>query len=426
MPEYDVEVLAGDTYNVLKGQTTRTIVEVMIPEYAKPIHPLEFQDLFNPPVFAKAPTDSVTAEITAGTAGGLNYGGGGAVLRDPAYCVANKMISFNGIPADVFAYAGGYILSPARVGGVKPFDITTMVDDDFISFFYLHFQAGGPQTVRVWVDDQEVTQWKFAGQNYPLPASSSGADNYYFMNLGFPDRRTRKVRITGITYFGGIVLNNDGAAYELNRDGDNRLGIVSDSWPEALGVHTDTWPLHLRTLTGYSIHNMAVGGTGYVNPGSYAAPYTSAGRKAALAERRLDAILFNGSVNDMAYSEAQVMDAMGTCFNNVREVQGDIPIIVIGLEDSPYFRAQFPAINFETRDDNLMSFADRDPSVVGTVRPTQLNKITGTGFTGATNGSGNSDWKIDIDGIHLAPLGHWDQAYEIMNKMRPMRAVIQS
>lgn len=344
-------------------------------------------------------------------------------LTMPQWRAANGYSPSN-VAADEYVNGGGvYYLSPHGVSSLSvPWDIEFLVDDDFVSVI-THVYAGIGETVRIWVDDKEIKTWlTAAGGVQATPVPFPGITSYLWYSFNFKDRRTRKIRMAGMNYMFGVTTNSDGKTYSLGSDIDTpvnkTIGVVSDSWFVAMANMSDTVATHFKTLTGWDVHNMAIGGSGYLNSIKYGHPT----RVAALGARQLDALIINGSCNDLAYTEAAVMDEMGDYFDLVRQEQGDIPIFHMGLEDSEYFRTTWPAIDLEDRENTLMDFAESDPSVVGTFRGCNRNIHSGTGHEGAPAGNGNVDWKLYPDGVHLSSLGTWDQARLLVETMKPAPA----
>ena len=424
MPEYSVEVLAGDDYVVAEGSTSRTVIEVGGPKYYIPTK--TFGDTFHNPIPTKFDTDKGLVSI-GGTAGtgyiDLNH-----QVITMQQMVEDNMATMN-CEADDFFANGGYSYMDSGGGGTaKAQDITFLCDDDFAAVVATHFT--GKERFRVWVDDEEMKSWYFTNlaTTYTAPADITDT-GVWWISFDFPDKRIRKIRVAGNLYSMGVVLNKNGSIAPV---GDKyELGVVSDSYYEVLPFTTDIQSTHFRTFTGWKVRNMAVGGSGYLNRSTETVPmhYGADIRKAKLGVKQLSALLVNGSANDLPYTEQQIIDAMGSYFNLVREVQGNIPIFVVGIEDSYYFQSganiAWTQEVTALRDKHLTDFALTDPSVVGVMRPLEMNWSTGTGNTLTPTGDGNADWKIGDDGVHLSPVGAEDMARRTVEAMRNTRMTVE-
>ena len=181
---------------------------------------------------------------------------------------------------------------------------------------------------------------------------------------------------------------------------------------------------------------MAEGGTGYVNDGSGAAasggvgypgnltsPYGSARRLAAVTSAPIDALLVNGSINDVHFSAAAQRLALDKFLDDVAEARPELPVVLVTLEPVSYTGVtdqtdpRFRALN-----DNFDGVAERHPNVVGVIDPYSADWLTGAGSTAHPTGDGNQDLYVGADGVHLNAAGQIYYQGRIADELRQMFA----
>lgn len=253
----------------------------------------------------------------------------------------------------------------------------------------------------VWVDGQPVSS---------APSNTTGLSNgslyWYritFNNAGDSTARMRRVRVyMNLADFGGIDISPTDTVSPVQQVYP-KLAIYGDSWAEgALGAipGQQTIGAVAAQVLGTVPFICGQGGTGYTTNGGGGgkAAYTDAGRLSALAQTSADIVLMIGSINDNASSPSAVQTATAASISSVQASLPNAKIIVAGVQPTPTALASstYAALNAAVA---AAAVAANVPFV------DMLNNdwITGTGYAGNTNGSGNSDIMIGTDANHPVP-----------------------
>lgn len=296
------------------------------------------------------------------------------------------------------------------------FDFTTLLEGDHITISSYKV-AGVAQDVRIWIDDEQVNDWYLGTRAAGVLQANSNiitftGDNLsHFISINFPKRRVYKIRVAGIAISGTGSLIATNANGKFHKPAAQRtFGVISDSWYDTIATHTSlNGGTELAARMGWRMWNLAVGGSGFLNPsaaGGGPHQYGSDAVFAALAKApAMDFLLLNGSANDMAYTTAQVITAMQAFFTRWRTVRPDTPIIWQGIEPVQPFETTYTIPTMIARENALAEAALADPNVIGVIRPSLESWFDGTGSTSAPNGTGNSDFNIGPDGTHMGSRG---------------------
>lgn len=371
-------------------------------------------DLFLGNKTNRAQSDGVKVSLTNGfQVDGLNSSGAQLFKANELYDVAECNWT-----DDTLALWGAAYENKLKSNGVAaPFDVTTMVEGSYLVFTFLKF-AGTYQHIRIWIDDVPITQWYLGTRasgtlNRDMPEIPCVEDDVvYFANINFPTRGLYKVRIAGPLMTAAdsfIQLNADG---KLHKPSKQRVfGVISDSWYDNISAaNTSLTPaMEIAGQTGWKQWNLAVGGSGFINPSGYLnGPHNFSSDAVFSALEKappLDLLILNGTVNDMSYGDALVTSGMQIFFERWRSVRPDTPIVWQGLEPQSYFESVFGSQAIINREKLLNDVALADPSVIGTILPAKENWYTGTGSIVSPNGTGNQDFVIGGDQIHLSAFG---------------------
>lgn len=313
------------------------------------------------------------------------------------------------------------------------FDFTTILEGDFMMIS--SYKVGGiAQDIQIWIDDEEVTEWyqgkrsngvlQTGKQVINCPTDSTA----YYTCLNFAARGVYKVRVTGPVVVDGlgqgfISTNKNGKFHKPSKQ--RVAGIISDSWYDTITAHTSlNAASELGARMGWKVWNMAVGGTGFVNPGEGSTPMQF-GSDAVFANLLkapdLDFLLLNGSVNDMGYPQVDVVNAMKAFFARWRTVRPDTPVVWQGLEPQSYFENIYTAQAIVDREEVLRATAAADANVIGTILPAKENWLTGSGNIVAPNGTGNQDFNIGSDGVHLSSGGTRLNSALVFERLKSIR-----
>lgn len=370
-------------------------------------------DQFNGLKPGKVPSTKAVVSLTTNDLDG--YVAGGPLLHPgPALSVVEANWS-----ADTLQPYGTAFVNLSKANGVgNVFDFTTMFDGTHMVVSSYKIPSG-PMDIRLWIDDVEVSDW-YRGTRATgvlqtdkpfmnaLPADDGQS---MFLNINFAKRGIYKVRVSGIGVSGvaSILSTNPGMTFQKPKK-QRVVGIISDSWYDYIVASgTSIHPgVELSARTGWKVWNMANGGSGFVNPAGGATPinYGSDAVFASLAKAPpLDLLIVNGSCNDMGYTEASVISAMQAFFTRFKSVRPDTPIIWQGIEPQSYFENIYTSAAMVARENALAAVALAEPNVIGVIKCANENWLTGTGNTGAPNGTGNQDFVTGGDGVHLSAYG---------------------
>ena len=346
------------------------------------------------------------------------YVAGGAQAWTPAQMYDIAECNWNA--ATLTTYGTAYTNSSKSNTNTTAFDFTTMFEGSYL-LLCTYKLAGLKQDIRIWIDDQEVNDWYLGtrasgvlqSNNNTIAATTDGSN--HFININFNKRGVYKVRVAGIGITGTSSIIACNAEGKLHKPRKMRtLGIISDSWYDTIALHSSLNAGEtLAARMGWIPWNMANSGTGFVNPGSSAGAsvgnpmnFGSDNVFASLVKApELDLLLLNGSANDMAYPEADVIAAMNAFFTRWRTVRPDTPIVWKGMEPVSYFENLYTSAALIARENALATAALADANVIGVIRPSLENWITGTGNIVSPNGTGTQDYNTGSDGTHLSVAG---------------------
>lgn len=362
-----------------------------------------FGDLFKQPLPSKAPTSKVTVTCDAYSS---NWDGLGPIYGDAALI---PYVKFSGTPISSIY---GTSVDESGQGAAKTLDVETIFTGKNCSFMQYWFGTADPNCFRVFVDDEEIDQ---------SPLAVYGVAQWW-LNLDFAVYGTYKIRITGGYFLAYMACDLGGSFHKP--EPRKALGVISDSYFEpSYGIGSGySPPIELALATGWDVWNGAQGGTGFINnPGSGFTKYGSPERLAAIEAMDIDALLVNGTINDHAYPVADVKAAMIQFYADVAEIKPGVPIVQVGIEPVTYPGIAAPP-GLATLVTAQQEAVAASPNVVGYIDPYTIPWLTGSGDEGVTDGNGNQDYLIGVDGIHLSVRGSKHYARLIADRMAPMKA----
>lgn len=284
----------------------------------------------------------------------------------------------------------------------------------------------------VWINGVPAGTQPFVGSD---PAGS-GSWNWLVVTRASTDAAT--VRFAGPVAFTGVDFDAS-ARVTVKAVDPFTIGVISDSMFENLAAvkpMTHSAAPMLSTLTGFRVWNLAETGTGYLNDatgfalsggqgfGNYrTSPFGSARRIASVESAPIDALLVNGSINDLSWSAAAHRDAMDTFLDRVAAARPDLPVVLVSLEPVSYgtVRDQDDP-RFKALNDNFAIVAARHANVVGVIDPYTTDWLTGTGNSARPAGNGNQDQYISGDGVHLNAAGQAYYQARIADELRALKA----
>lgn len=328
--------------------------------------------------------------------------------------------SDTGVP---YTYLGGYNLafgaSGVDVNQVRPtqFAGSIVLGPYSVRFgfagdtkFEIRLKAITNLSFRLRIDDRLVTESEqvvggTAGTIYGLLVSGLDPGHHVYQ-FDFP----------GIMWFGGIYAVPTTGVWRGARPTVKAV-LLSDSTGAGANGNgpggafgSAVWWQRFCHLHGWEGFNASQGGTGMI---ASSFPYLS--RVASdVTAKTPDVIIVSGSRNDNGSGLSAVQAAATTLYQTSVDANPQALVIAIG----PWFSTSSPAqgyidANSGTRAAALavgIPFIDMWTGDVvmgnGSIVATGSKWITGTGFSGSTNGSGNADVYIGSDDVHPTLSGH--------------------
>jgi lysophospholipase L1-like esterase len=289
-----------------------------------------------------------------------------------------------------------------------------MTDSDKVQFgIYISSAA----KVMFQVDGQYVD---FAGT-----AGNNAANTDTFFELTFASRKTRRIRVLlpnvpskGCTLVKSIRVSPTCSFWKPPQSEVLRLAWAGDSYSEGTNgaasiypIPNAAWPVLTGELLGIrDVRQVSVGSCGYISD--------NAGARSKLRDQiprwanqgPFDLIVFANGYNDSSSTPYAIQTEVLADLQLVSTLHPSSPIVVLGCQagaagPSAAQIATENAIAAAVKQFNypLCKFAP-----VSTDTPTWLN---GTGYVGATNGTGNSDVYVDPDHTHPTIAGAEYLAY---------------
>lgn len=261
-------------------------------------------------------------------------------------------------------------------------------------------------------------------------AFTSSTTTDHFAKLTLASRKVRRIRAmlstttgVGVTFVRSIRVKTNCSFWMPDQSGVLRCGWAGDSYsegfPYSLGVPNGTWSTLACELLGVrDCRQLAVGGTGYVSEGSPTRKKFSDQVPFWINQAPWDLFVSAHGYNDHGNSSADVQAGVVAGISQIRAAYPSLPIVVLGAQGgvrnlSAGTLAVEAGISagVSQLNDPLIKFAP--------VSTDASPWLTGTGNTGATNNSGNSDVYIGPDAVHPSyPAGHEYLALRAANAIR--------
>lgn len=383
-----------------------------------------FGDLYAPARSTKYPASKLTVNLTTGAPSGWDYVGSAYTA---ATLKSGDLVETNYDADDLIPYANYLGNShfvdtskrPAAAGVTfQSHDLEFILDGSYVTVWFHHYFTY--ESIRIWVNDEEIETWQSAGVDQAKSAIDLNASPFAgFLNMSFATTGTYRIRIAGMAALSIVALNAPGVLRRPRKR--RRLYVQSDSWFSQVSPTTLTMAEHIRTLTGFTVVNAAIGGTGYLKtPNPFGNPDRLA-RLEAEDEANLVGVIINGSANDIGLTPSLVGAAATAYYDQVRDRVGDTPIVVGTMEDVYYFRALYTDPVVEAINQAVRTAALAHPSVVGIYDSRTEDWLTGTGDTAAPTGAGNQDRHIlGTDHVHMTLGGIEYSARLIVERLASM------
>lgn len=260
--------------------------------------------------------------------------------------------------------------------------------------------TGTSQGFAIVVDGQYLTN---------KTGTAAGAAGTRFVKMTFTgSRKVRRIqfRTSAANGWGGVSVLPTDSIWAPPQNDVITAAFTGDSYAEGQGL-TVPWnpgaffPVVASDLLGWRDPRLtAVGSTGYL---------TTGGRSIVRAQLDWwdftpDVVVVAAGANDTAFSDTAVGNEAYETFKKIRAKYPQAPLFVFG----PWAKFSGPSAGVISREVAIQNafntFSDPN-SFFFPMNQAGNQWITGTGYIGATNGSGNSDFYIKSDG-HPVDIGH--------------------
>ena len=277
-------------------------------------------------------------------------------------------------------------------------DTNKIIDDEFEVATDKFLIWGAATSVRIWIDDQPVSQ------DAIIPDLIGGV--YAIMVVDFGTYRKARVRVAGFAILVDVTVNGTAGVCKAITPAQT-IGVLADSYWEPfpfVAGHSDCAAIFLRTLTGMRVWDMAQGSTG--NVADSAVPgrgrYGSAARLAIIETAPIDRLLIYGSINDEPYAKAVIKAAALQLYADVKDIRPEIPVYTFGAEPLAGYRgANGLAVN-----EAIQEASAESDNVEGFIDGFTVPWLTGTGNDAAPVGDGTQDEFIGPDTFHPSAIGN--------------------
>jgi lysophospholipase L1-like esterase len=306
------------------------------------------------------------------------------------------------------------------------------------------------RSVWVWVDGQPTTASTASASGV---TASSGGTFRMRLTWGSAARRRVRVFLRGPHSFRGLETEPTGMVSPTPKP-NLSIAFLGDSWLGGAnasndGVYDiDAIPFLVARMLNAECYNAGQGGTGYVNPGTgNNKAYTDSGRLSAIVSANPSLIIIFGSINDDSYTGGQIQTAAASVYSYFATNLPNTPVVVVGPQ-SAAATTTIAAARF-TDKAAVQAAAAAAPNVLGFIDPVgggsalpsawassvayvvgdyqgavyvclvahtssgtfdrarfdPASWLTGTGYSGSTNASGNRDVLLSNDNVHPTAAG---------------------
>ena len=267
------------------------------------------------------------------------------------------------------------------------------------------FGYASPQSnFRIIVDGRYVTK---------APTTFAVSSGVSYIRLDFAGvRRDRHIQFRSMmgNLFGGVLVEPRSTVWAPPQSDVVRVAVTGDSYTDRMGyphsgmLPDGMWPHVLANYLGWrDVRQVAVGATGYLNDGGTRLPIQ--GQISRWIGIKPDVVVFAAGYNDSPVPAAPLTAAALLAFRTVRAALPDATFFILGPwagsggQSTPTLAKEAAILKAYDQ------FSDPNSYFVPQVNiPTPW--LTGTGYAGKANGTGNSDVYISADGIHPSDAGY--------------------
>jgi lysophospholipase L1-like esterase len=232
----------------------------------------------------------------------------------------------------------------------------------------------------------------------------SAANHHHALDFGSRAVRHVVLEWENRNYFQGFLVGATGNV--MRPPASPRLWWQGDSYSVGVGTDSNFDSLSRVACDWLGVSDLQVagfGGTGYVNAGASVGAYSA--RQSLITTANPDFIVYSGGYNDRLSSASDVTAAAIDLLRDARARAPSSPIFVFGSWPGRLGTSAVEATEAAIEaavtalDDPFTRFI---PCTTDPAGPW----LFGTGYEGATNGSGNSDLYISTDFVHPNKAGH--------------------
>lgn len=261
------------------------------------------------------------------------------------------------------------------------------------------------------------------GQYIDLTGNDFSTNIYYQITFATKKPRTIEFEVQDNFSFFQVAIDPLSRIWKPRPIDTIRAVITGDSHTEGLsGIPNAAWSgcsaIMSRLLGIWDMWIASIGGTGYVKTGTTGLRPPILGQMPYWVNNgKFDMVIFAGGYNDLGFANSAITTAALACWKLARASQPRALIVVFGI----WGAARGPDVTLTGTEAAIAAqfAAWADPySVFIPVSTASEPWEFGTGFQGATNGTGNSDNYVFTDGIHDNTAGQQHRAWRMADAIR--------
>ncbi|UPT93901.1 hypothetical protein J4G48_0031825 [Bradyrhizobium barranii subsp. apii] len=347
-----------------------------------------------------------------------------------------KMAWYGGIPTPTStSHVAMPVAStlPALTGNLATLVNAFGITADLSSFAYATELMTDASVIEfaIWINNARKVMFQVDGQYVDFAGSAglgSSAVNYF--KLTFASGKARRIRVlmstlpNAVTTLTSIRTNALASIWKPSQKDVLRLAWGGDSYGEGFNtsgtifpVPNAAWPILTAELLGIrDCRQLSVASTGYLADG---------GTRSKLRDQiprwaphaPFDLLVLSHGFNDQAFATSAITAEVLYDLQLLRASYPDVPIVVLGAQPGNRGPNATTLAVEAAIAAGVTSFAD-PLCAFAPVSTDTPPWISGTGYNGATNGSGNSDLYIDTDNVHQSLAGAEFEAFRTATAIR--------
>lgn len=303
---------------------------------------------------------------------------------------------------------GSEVAGPILAYGIVDWDNT---DPNYLNALHSVSPYDDGASFYEWVTDAPIVELVYCGTGasdfrLEIDGQLAQATDYTFTSPGGGNRRivinsgsraVRQFRFTSHLGVPAIKLTTSIVDTVYAPAGGKRLRSfwLMDSYGQ-VGAQDSLEYVASGMLDIGNVLRSAVGGTGYTHANGSYPPFTDSGRLAVATRSKADLVVVAGGINDQ--DTTGLAAACDTVYASLRASLPNAQLVVVG----PWM----PSTSTQTSKAAIRDVISARAAAAGLPFIDVTGWITGSGNTGAPNGTGNADVMIDPDGTHPIGVGH--------------------